>query len=39
MRDTTPVVTYLCIVLQNLPKEYHLVAMDLSDNTSVTVHS
>ena len=34
----SPVVTYLCLELQNLPKEYHRVAVIMSDNTSVTVH-
>ena len=34
----SPVVTYLCLELQNLPKEYHQVAVIMSDNTSVTVH-
>ena len=32
-------VTYLCLELQNLPKEYHLLAVDMSDNISLTVHA
>ena len=36
MSDSTPVTTHLCLVLQNLPKEYHLVALDMPGHGAST---